>query len=121
MNAAHLKKVEARAERVRQLLLPLTVTRGDVGDPQDRLRELIKRIGGRDVIPQDVPLRAAVADVVRFLETDMPEMVQAVRDANAEAQQARRELSMRAGTRYQVTLMSDAPIGVAREVLEPGS
>jgi hypothetical protein len=64
---------------------------------------------------------AATADFTRLLETDIPELVQAVRDANAERDQARRELAQRAGTKYQVTVSSDAPIAVHREVILPGT
>lgn len=112
MKSDHLKKVEARAERVKQLLLPLAVKRGEVTDPQDRLRELILRVGGRGVLPGDFPLRTAVADVVRFLEVDVPEMLQAVRDAQREVQEARRALLNRVGDRYRLVITSDAPLAV---------
>ena len=122
MKEDHLKKVEARAARVRQLLLPGTVNRGEVADPQERLRELINRLGGRDEWewPANFPLRTAVGEVVRFLETDTEEMIRSVREARAEAAQARRDLSARAGTRYTITITSDAPLAVSsREVIEP--
>lgn len=119
MKAEHLRKIAARAERVKQLLLPEAVMRGDVTDPQHRLRELIQRLGGREALGPGFPLRTAVADVVRFLETDIPEMIQAVRDAEEEAWQARRALSARAGTRYQVTITSDAPLAVSRPETVP--
>ena len=116
MKSAHLQKVQARAARVKQLLLPDSVPRGDIADPEQRLRELVLRVGGRDALGPDFPLRGAVADLVRFLGTDVPELIQAVRDAQEETRKARAELADRAGTAYSVTITSDAPLAVSRQV-----
>jgi len=115
MKAAHLKKLEARAERVRQLLLPEQVHRGEVKDPQDRLREIISRVDGGDQrLSRDV-----VYDIAQFLTVDMAEMIEAVREANREIIQARRDLAMRAGSKYKITIMSDSPLAVeSREVAD---
>jgi hypothetical protein len=117
MKEAHLRKVLDRTNRVRQFLLPDEVRRGEVEDPRKRLRKLLNRIEGYpDTLVEGQSLGSVTYDVVRFLETDMPEMVQAVRDANQAAREARRELARvvaeRAGTRYTVTITSDSPIGV---------
>ena len=84
MKSAHLEKIEARRRRVLQLLLlPDEVPRGEIGDPEDRLRELVRRLGGRDVLGPDFPLRTAVENVRDLLETDVPELMDAVREANS--------------------------------------
>jgi hypothetical protein len=83
VKSAHLEKIEARRRRVLQLLLPDEVPRGETGDPEDRLRELVKRLGGRDVLGPGFPLRTAVENVRDLLETDIPELMDAVRAANA--------------------------------------
>lgn len=122
MRAVHLKKVSDRAERCRQLLFPAQVSRGPVGDPKARLRELVLKVGGREKWgwAPDFPLRTAVDDLERFLFTDVPELIQAVADAQNAARQARLDLAARAGSRYTVTVTSDAPIAIAaREVLPP--
>jgi hypothetical protein len=113
---AHLVKVEERAKKALELLLPWETPRGEVEDPKKRLRQLIVRVDGerRDELANDVWA------VTELLEHDVPELIKAVRDAQEDARQARKELSQRAGTRYTVTLSSDAPIGVLHEVIVPG-
>lgn len=81
MKAAHLPKIEARRERVLQLLLPDAVPRGEIASPEDRLRELVLRLNGRDVFGPEFPLRTAVANVRQLLEEDIPELMDAVREA----------------------------------------
>lgn len=82
MKSAHLEKIEGRRRRVLQLLLPDEVARGEVGDPEDRLRELITRLGGRDALGPVFPLRDAVRNVRALLENDVPALMDAVREAN---------------------------------------
>jgi hypothetical protein len=112
MKAAHVKRVSERAARVRAFLLPGTVDGAAVPDPQDRLRQLLLRTGGREGLPPDTSLRQAVAEVTRFLETDVPELVQAVFDAQREAREARSALALRAGTTYKAVVYSAAPVKV---------
>lgn len=83
MKTAHLEKIEGRRRRVLQLLLPDEVARGEVGDPEDRLRELITRLGGRDALGPEFPLRTAVENVRALLENDIPALMGAVREANS--------------------------------------
>jgi hypothetical protein len=82
MKSSHLEKIEGRRLRVLELLLPDEVPRGEVADPERRLRELIGRLGGRDVLGPEFPLRTAVANVRQLLEEDLPELMAAVREAN---------------------------------------
>ena len=120
MKAAHLVKIQRRIDRVTQILLPDEVHRGEVTDPEDRLKKLIKRIDGWPDLPEGSSWRSAVRDIVQVLEVDVPAMIEAVREANKARYDAERALSMRAGTTYQVTITSDAPIAVLRqEVVEP--
>jgi hypothetical protein len=122
---AHLKKLEARAARVKNLLLPDSIVFNgmdtEIGDPKDRLREIIKRVAGfPEHLNPGETFKGVIRDVEQFLEHDMAELVEAVREANREARQARQELSARAGTRYQITISSDAPLDVlTREVIQP--
>jgi hypothetical protein len=100
--------------------LPAEVPRGEITDPVKRLRELIHRIGGHDNQNGALPLRNAVTDLVQFLEVDVPELIDAVRAAQEEARQARRELAGRAGTQYQLVISSDAPLAVTQHrVIQP--
>lgn len=115
MKAAHLEKISKRAERALDLILPFEVSRGEVGDPKDRLGEIIRRVDGK----RNPELVNDIWALTELLETDVPAMIQAVRDAQAEVRQARRELSQRAGTTYRITITSDAPLGVFQE--EAGS
>jgi hypothetical protein len=120
VKTAHLRKLEARAERVRHLLLPEENAQGEVTDSQARLRDLVKRISGGRELAAGVTARQAVADLVQFLDVDLPEMIAAVRDAEESARQARRELSARAGATYRLVITSDAPLAVeSHEVLDP--
>jgi len=103
MKTAHLEKIEGRRRRVLQLLLPDEVARGEIGDPEDRLRELVRRLSGRDALGPDYPLRTAVENVRDLLETDIPELMDAVRAANT------REAACRyCGERYQPLLTISA-------------
>lgn len=111
MKAAHLEKVAGRAERALSLLLPWEDNRGaEVDDPKERLRDIIKRVGGGTETSE---LRNDIWALTELLETDVPALIQAVRDAEAEARQARRDLAQRhAGSTYQVTVTSATPIAV---------
>lgn len=114
MKAAHLEKIAKRADRALRLLLPWEDNRGqEVEDPKERLREIIKRIDGGGGHNE---LRNDIWALTELLETDVPAMIQAVRDAQAAEDKARKELNHlameRAGRRYQVTVFSDAPIKV---------
>ena len=120
MKAAHLPKIAARLDRVLQVLLPEEVGRGPVTDPELRLKKLIQRVDGWPELPPGSSWRNAIQDIARILEQDVPDLIDAVREANQERDRAVRALSARAGTRYQVTITSDAPIAVLRqEIVEP--
>jgi hypothetical protein len=88
MRAVHLTKITARLDRVRVSLLNARVMQGD-------------------------------ADLERLIDIDVPDLIQAVRDAKADADAARRELaqSKEATTRYAVTVYSDSPMKISREVM----
>jgi hypothetical protein len=118
----HLKKVEERGRLARELLFPQQVSRGMIADPKERLRQLILKVGGRELLglPPDYPLRTSIENLERFLREDVPELIAAVADAQNAARQARLDLAARAGSRYTVTLSSDAPVAVTmREVVPP--
>jgi hypothetical protein len=119
MKAAHMPKIEARRKRAIELLVPEEVARGgEIPDPEKRLAELIKRIDGQSdpqvsAIRPGYPVKQGVDDLMTLLFKDLPEMIEAVRDANREAAEARAALAGRAGTTYTVTITSDSPMRVA--------
>ena len=120
MKAAHLVKIQNRVNRAVQILLPDEVARGEVADPEERLRRLIQRVGGWPDLPPGSSWRSAIRDIVTLLEVDVPAMIEAVREANKGRYDAERALRERAGTTYQVTITSDSPIGVlSQKVVEP--
>lgn len=86
MKSAHLEKIEDRRRRVLQMLLPdqapHTGGLADVADPEDRLRELVRRLGGREALGPAFPIKTAVANLRQLLETDLPELMAAVREAD---------------------------------------
>jgi hypothetical protein len=82
VKTVHLEKIEGRRQRVLQVLLPDEVPRGEVADPEARLRELVIRLGGRDVLGPEFPLRTAVANIRQLLTEDLPDLMAAVREAN---------------------------------------
>lgn len=91
MKSDHLKKVEARRRRVLAVLLPDTVTRqvdghnGEVLDPRKRLAEIINRSDSAlrgSVAPGGRTTKTDVDDIIRLLETDVPELIDAVYTAN---------------------------------------
>jgi hypothetical protein len=109
MKAAHIQKVAARAERALELLLPFEDSRGDdVEDPKARLKDIIKRVD-RNSGGTASQLANDIWALTELLESDIPALIQALYDAQADARKAREQ---RAGSRYQVTLMSDAPMHV---------
>jgi hypothetical protein len=81
VKSAHLTNVERRCRRALDALLPDWVARGtdlqEVDDPRQRLKEVIRRVSGT------APDGAAnlVNDLVTLLETDVPELIEAVREA----------------------------------------
>lgn len=111
MKPAHIRKIIERTERVLGLLLPWDTSRGEVEDPKKRLRQMIVRIDGE----RSDDLAADVWAVTELLETDIPELIAALRKSQQEVTALRRELAGTAGNSYQVTITSDAPIKV-REV-----
>jgi hypothetical protein len=113
MKTGHLDKVAARAERALELLLPWNTARGEVADPRDRLKDIIRRVGGPH--RQGSEIANDIWALTELLETDVPELIQAVRDAQAEARDARAALTARAGDKYQIVIMSDAPIAVRQQ------
>jgi hypothetical protein len=94
MKAVHLTKITTRLERVRQRLAVHPVTSAWMKEDYD---------------------------LPRLLDVDVPELIQAVRDAKAEAEEARRELALskEAGARYQVTVYSESPMRVSRVEIDP--
>lgn len=94
MKAVHLTKINTRLERVRQRLA---------------------------VHPATSSWMKEDYDLPRLLDVDVPELIQAVRDAKTEAAEARRELALskEAGARYQVTVHSDSPMRVSRVEVDP--
>lgn len=108
MKPAHIKKISERTERVLGLLLPWDTSRGEVEDPKKRLRQMIVRIDGE----RSDDLVADVWAVTELLETDIPELIAALRESHREVAALRRELAGIAGNSYQVTITSDAPIKV---------
>jgi hypothetical protein len=61
-------------------------------------------------------------DLPRLLVTDVPELIQAVKDAKAETAEMRRQLTriQEAGARYQVTVYSDSPMKLSQIGREQG-
>ena len=111
MKAAHLPKIAGRADAALLLLFPEVTHRGEVVDPDQRLKELIRRLDGAG----DSDLGNDINALRRLLEVDVPEMIQAVREANRETAEARAALAGRAGSTYTVTITSDSPMRVAME------
>jgi hypothetical protein len=82
VKSVHLEKIEGRRQRVLQLLLPDEVPRGEVADPERRLRELVIRLGGRDAFGPQFPVKTAIANIRQLLTEDLPDLMAAVREAN---------------------------------------
>lgn len=127
MKAAHLIKIQARADRVKQMLLPDVIIRAgtetEIADPKKRMRGFLRELTGKISGTYQESQNANVAELERFLDVDIPELIQGVRDANREAMEARRELTAvlaeRAGIKYRLVITSDAPIGVEKAVIQP--
>ena len=114
MKAAHIQKVAQRAERALNLLLPWEDSRGqEVEDPKKRLSDIIRRVDSRR---GDSELKNDIWALTELLETDVPALIKALHEAQADARKAREQ---RAGNRYQVTLISDEPIHVVNKQAIP--
>jgi hypothetical protein len=91
MKSAHLPKIEARRDRVMAILLPPEVTRqhngenGQVLDPKKRLAEIITRVDSteRGAVTPNRTTRSDVEDLIRLLTVDVPELIDAVYEANS--------------------------------------
>jgi hypothetical protein len=84
MKVAHLAKIERRLRVAVDALLPEKTSRGDVEAPGDRLRRLLARLDSMEYEGRSRPevgWRQAVVDIVELLDVDVPELIQAVREA----------------------------------------
>lgn len=84
MKAAHIPKVERRLQVAVETLLPEKTSRGEVEAPGDRLRVLLARLDSAEFEGRGRPetgWRSAVRDIVELLDTDVPELIDAVREA----------------------------------------
>lgn len=84
MKAAHIPKIERRLAVAIETLLPETTSRGDVEAPGDRLRKLLARLDSAEYDGKGRPeqgWRQAVKDIVTLLDVDVPELIDAVRQA----------------------------------------
>jgi hypothetical protein len=84
MKAAHIPKIERRLAVAVETLLPESTSRGDVESPGDRLRRLLVRLDSAEFDGKgrpEVGWRAAVNDIVELLDVDVPDLIDAVREA----------------------------------------
>lgn len=84
MKAAHIVKIERRLRIAIETLLPERVARGEVRSPDSRLRRVLTRLDSADYDGRGRPesgWRQAVEDIITLLETDVPELIDAVRQA----------------------------------------
>jgi hypothetical protein len=84
VKAAHIPKVERRLAVAVATLLPESTSRGDVEAPGDRLRRLLARLDSAEFEGKGRPesgWRSAVRDIVELLDNDVPELIDAVRQA----------------------------------------
>lgn len=84
MKAAHIPKIERRLAVAIETLLPEKTSRGDVEAPGDRLRRLLARLDSAEFEGRGRPesgWRQAVKDIVELLDHDVPELIDAVREA----------------------------------------
>lgn len=84
MKAAHIPKIERRLQVATETLLPEKTSRGEVEAPGDRLRRLLTRLDSTEYEGKGRPesgWRAAVRDIVELLDVDVPELIDAVRQA----------------------------------------
>jgi hypothetical protein len=84
VRAAHIPKIERRLRIAVETLLPESTSRGDVEAPGDRLRRLLARLDSAEFEGKGRPesgWRSAVRDIVELLDVDVPELIDAVREA----------------------------------------
>lgn len=84
MKTSHLPKIERRLAVAVETLLPEMTSRGEAEAPGDRLRRLLARLDSAEFEGRGRPgegWRAAVRDIVELLDVDVPELIQAVREA----------------------------------------
>jgi len=84
MKTAHIPKIERRLGVAVETLLPEHTSRGEVEAPGDRLRKLLARLDSAEFDGKgrpEVGWRQAVRDIVELLDNDVPELIQAVREA----------------------------------------
>jgi hypothetical protein len=84
VKAAHIVKIERRLRIATETLLPERVARGEVKAPDSRLRRVLTRLDSADYDGRGRPesgWRQAVEDITTLLETDVPELIDAVRQA----------------------------------------
>lgn len=84
MKAAHIKKIEQRLALATEVLLPERTSRGEVEAPGDRLRRLLARLDSDDYEGKGRPesgWRMAAQAVVTLLDTDVPELIEALRQS----------------------------------------
>jgi hypothetical protein len=84
MKAAHIPKIERRLRIAVETLLPESTSRGEVEAPGDRLARLLARLDSAEFDGKgrpEVGWRSAARDIVELLDTDVPELIDAVREA----------------------------------------
>jgi hypothetical protein len=84
MKSAHIPKIERRLRIATETLLPEKTSRGEAVAPGDRLRKLLARLDSAEFEGRGRPesgWRSAVRDIVELLDTDVPELIDAVREA----------------------------------------
>jgi hypothetical protein len=84
VKAAHIPKIERRLRIATETLLPEITSRGEVAAPGDRLRTLLARLDSAEFDGKGRPesgWRSAVRDIVELLDVDVPELIDAVREA----------------------------------------
>lgn len=84
MKAAHLAKIKRRLDIAVTTLLPERTVRGEVLNPETRLRRLLARLDSAEFDGKGRPesgWRQAANDIITLLDTDIPELIDAVREA----------------------------------------
>lgn len=84
MKSGHIPKIERRLQVAVTTLLPEITSRGEVSATGDRLRKLLARLDSAEFEGKgrpEVGWRGAVTDIVTLLDTDVPELIDAVRQA----------------------------------------
>lgn len=84
VKSAHIPKIERRLALAVEVLLPESTVRGEVMSPEVRLRKLLARLDSAEFEGKGRPesgWRQAALNITQLLTVDVPELIDAVREA----------------------------------------